>query len=266
MDLSNLCKPSVFPVMKWEASEEAADELFNKFPLDATYDYFTKPHPNNPNVPPPTTTPPKFLLIEGLQQLLPGPGSKRSDPKAVGIFMNRLQEFCNGRDCTILGIVPTSKAKKGDFFKSTGHVIYGSGQWAESADSVISIEHVAASTHNGLTDIEAEFYRRIIIQARGKALQKLWARFDTYTGRMYITSEPSAPVVSGSDILDYKLATQPDGIQLKRPDIQAWGIQAGIGERTVDRWIVSCISNQRLVKTGTTRGVFYTKPPAPPEN
>jgi hypothetical protein len=57
--------------------------------------------------------------------------------------------------------------------------------------------------------------------------------------------------------LDRILDIAEPGTEFTRMDFQAWGQKERIGQRTVDRWIRTCIEDGRLTKRGRTKGAFY---------
>jgi hypothetical protein len=249
MRLENLTRPGVFPVVSWRPSRSDDNEPLH--PLKVPYDQLV-----NLNVCP---APPKFLLIENLQSLLPsGEVAKQKD---VASFMDQLREFANDRDCTILGTVGTPKMLKGQGYPSLPERILGCIQWAEGADTLIGVDEVLPTTRNGLGRQDAAWYRKITVMPAGAKGFVLCHRFMA-DGRLVPCDWPEEGTgnVTGQPVLEARLADEREGRRFSPGDFYAWGMQARLSERTVRRWISAAVEAGLLVKEGQGPLTGYVKP------
>lgn len=240
MGLDNLTTPQSFPIIRWQPSK-AIDQGEMEFPLDAPFTKLTIAAGRKPT----------FLLIEGLQLLMAR--NEQNEQQAVAIFMDRLQEFANQQDCTILGTVGTPKINYGNL----PHRISGAAQWGEGTATLLGIDPVKATAKNGLTKPEAHTYRMLTLKPSGRPEETHWTRF-TSDGRLVITDPPQASILTGQPLLDQMLALAAPGRYSMRDFIE-WGEKADASPRTVRRWVESNVMYKYLVKEGGTSDAVYVK-------
>jgi hypothetical protein len=250
MGLENLTRPGAFPVVGYRPSraDESGESLH---PLKVPYEQLVCS-----NFCP---EPPRFLLIENLQSLLPGGDSSR--PKEVAEFMDRLQEFAQERDCTILGTVGTPKMLKGQGYGSLPERILGCIQWAEGADTLIGIDPLVASAKNGLTKDEAKRYRKVAVMPAGAQEFQLCGQFEQ-DGRLVLCDWPENKVwsVTGQPTLEARLAREREGRRFTAEEFYAWGMQEDLSDRTVRRWRAAAVGAGLLVQEGSGTATAYVKP------
>jgi hypothetical protein len=251
MGLDNLTRPGAFPVVSYRPSRADESEPYHPFkvPFEQLIGLSCCPMP------------PRFLLIENLQSLLPsGEITKQKD---VASFMDQLREFANQHDCTILGTIGTPKMLKGQGYASLPERILGCIQWAEGADTLIGIETIAATAGNGLGREEAKRYRKVTVMPAGAPEFQVCSRFEQ-DGRLVLCDWPESRVWSptGQPVLEARLAAEREGKQFSRGDFHAWGMQSDVSERTMDRWISACVRGGLLVREGQGPLTMYVKPKA----
>lgn len=191
---------------------------------------------------------PRFLIIESIHLLVPP--TKLNDPHAVAELSNQLKQFCEDRDCTILGTLPISKTRGDASYKRLSEKIYGSIQWATAASSLLFFEEVDTYP----------VYRRVTLAskaARGP-LAPLWATFND-VGALIIAPQPARPGDGKRAQLYAMLAEEPDETVRTRADFQSWGLQLAYSESTVDRWIAHAVKEGRLMRIGTGPTTAYQK-------
>ena len=249
MGLENLTRPGVFPVVAYRPSR--LDDAEPMHPLKVPYEQLLNLSS--------CSAPPKFLLIENLQSLLHEGDANRS--KDVARFMDQLQEFTQERDCTILGTVGTPKMLKGQGYGSLPERILGCTQWAEGADTLIGIDPVLATVKNGLGKDEARRDRKVTVLPAGAEEFQLCSRFEM-DGRLVPCPWPEGRTwcVTGQPVMEARLGGEREGKKFKPGDFYAWGMQAGLGERTVRRWLGAAVEAGLLVKEGQGPLTGYVKP------
>jgi hypothetical protein len=250
MGLENLTRPGVFPVVGYRPSR-ADDSGESLHPLKVPFEQLVRSGF--------CSVPPRFLLVENLQSLLPGGDASR--PKDVASFMDRLQEFAEEHDCTILGTVGTPKMLKGQGYASLPERILGCIQWAEGADTLIGIEALAATAGNGLGREAAKRYRRVSVMPAGAEEFQVCSRFEP-DGRLVPCEWPLAVgwSVTGQPVLEAKLAGEREGKRFRANDFYAWGMQADLHERTVRRWMKAAVGAGLLTPQGEGAMTMYVKP------
>jgi hypothetical protein len=248
MGLENLTRPGVFPVVSWRPSRAEDSEPLH--PLKVPYGQLV----GSSFCP----APPRFLLIENLQSLLPSGDATR--PKEVASFMDQLQEFAQDRDCTILGTVGTPKMLKGQGYASLPERILGCIQWAEVADTLIGIEGITATPRNGLGKEEAKRYRRVVIMPAGSQEFQVCSRFEP-DGRLVLCGWPENKVWSatGQPTLEARLGAEREGKRFESDEFYRWGMQAELSERSVRRWIAAAVGAGLLIREGQGPLTVYVK-------
>jgi hypothetical protein len=227
-----------FPIIRWSAAEAESSEPLHL--LEVPYRALRSR--------------PQFLLIENIQSLLPS--GNTNNEKEVAVFLDRLRRFCDENDVTVLGTVGTPKATKG---YSHCQRIKGTGLWSEGIDTLISLEEVRAAAANGLTQGEASLYRRLTIIPPGQPRKTQWVRFNVVDGRLLTCAAPQPSGSMGMQMLYRLLSLEEVGKRFTRRDLHAWGMRAGVGEHTVDRWSSECIKGGQLRKEGYAATTVYTK-------
>lgn len=251
MGLENLTRPGAFPVVSYRPSR--ADDAEPWHPLKIPYEQLIRSSF--------CPSPPKFLLIENLQSLLPEGDPSR--PKEVAKFMDQLQEFAEERDCTILGTVGTPKMLKGQGYGSLPERILGCIQWAEGADTLIGVDPLVGSAKNGLSREDAKGYRKLTVMPAGAQEYQLCARFEQ-DGRLEVCDWPEGGAwsVTGQAVLEARLAKEREGRRFTGEEFYGWGMQEGVSERSVRRWRVAAVGAGLLVQEGAGAATVYVKPRA----
>lgn len=196
----------------------------------------------------------KFLFIEGFQRLQAS--GKVNDAQAVGDHYRKLQEFCQNNDCTILGTIGTAKMKKGESYPTLSHRVLGSGQWSESADTLLGLAEM--DLHLPLN--RRSSFRELTIQTPGSDNRIIYMDFDA-NGVLFPKIKPEQVEESKSEAaLDAILQLRAPGEMFSRQDTLDWGIQVGCSDRTVDRWRADRIELGFIEKSGSTNKTVFWRP------
>jgi hypothetical protein len=254
MGLENDLTDTSFPIVKWRSKqdgrhrrrdEEIEDE---EFALDTLYENLAETAGMEPT----------FIIVDSLYLLLRSK-ERIGDPVAIGEFTDRMHEFCREHHCTVLGTIPTAKARPGDEYQILSHRIYGSVQWGVSTSCLMLIER-----YNDLST-----YRRIRIEASigRNEHETRWVDFDLQ-GRLMLRPQPEPASMAKSDKLEEVIGVQswtPER-RYSRAEILAMVKEAiesedlSISVTTVDRWLARCVENKVLYKEGFTSRAQYWRP------
>lgn len=240
MQLHSLQAPHAFPIETWDpfmAKEDGLDLL------DGVYERLSNA----------ATQPIKLLFIEGFQRLQAS--GKVNDAQAVGDHFRRLQEFCSTNDCTILGTVGTAKMKNGESYPLLAHRVLGSGQWTESANTLLGLAEMDAH----LPANRRSLFRELTIQTPGSRPRVIYLDFDR-NGSMVPKITPSADDNSAEAALDAMLQTKAPGEQFTRQETLDWGTHIKCSEKTVDRWRADRIELGFIEKSGNTNKTLFWRP------
>jgi hypothetical protein len=241
MGLGALQAAHSFPIEKWDP-KACFDDSYTV--LDSAYQRLCQ-H---------TLTPVKFLFIDGFQ-LLQSSG-KVNDQHAVGEHYRELQQFCENRDCTILGTVGTAKMKSGESYPLLSHRVMGSAQWTESANTLIGL----AVLDTNLPAVRRSAWRELTIQASGSRDRTLYMDFDT-DGRLWPKIRQQEAAESTMDAeLDRVLELMKPGEQFGRRVVMDWAERLKISPRKADEWIASRLELGFLEKKGNTTSTVYWRP------
>lgn len=200
----------------------------------------------------------KLLLLEDIQALLTDK-EKATDPSTVRRLFERLHSFCLNHDVTILATVITPKMKRGEFYDRIADRVYGGVAWGQCSDTMIGIFQEV--TTGGMVIAE----RHVQIQTRFGPPGALRADFDA-EGRLGVIGDLQAAdrkqEESKRDQLDSWLKVLAEGTVFTRAELDEWGEEREISERTVSRWLQERTDPTQgfLERIGKGRATKYKKP------
>lgn len=200
----------------------------------------------------------KLLFLEDIQALLTDK-ERATDPTTVRRLYERLRGFCLNHDVTILATVITPKMKRGEFYDRLGDRIYGGVTWGQKSSTLIGIYQEI--TTGGMVIAE----RHVQIQTRFGPPGALRADFDA-EGRLRVVGDLEAAErkqeESKRDQLDSWLKNLPGGTVFTRAELDEWGEEREISERTVSRWLQERTDPTQgfLERIGKGRATKYKKP------
>lgn len=188
----------------------------------------------------------RLIFVEDFQSTV----SEGDTTKAINKFYRELKHFMTDNDVTIVGIVNQAKAKAGERYPLLSDQTYGSIAWGVGASSLIGIEHRYLHIEEGLRPS----MRKVTVQpAKSRAVQ-IHMDF-TIDGRLERIDVDDTPEASRAfELLDATWSKEQAGKSFKRTDFKLWGMDLGITDRTVDRWIESRSSDQLGMLEKSSKG------------
>lgn len=160
-----------------------------------------------------------LLGIDGLQIINPGDNNSYL---GVASFIRTLRLCATKHNITLLGGCHNAKAKEGDSYAHPREKIMGSVAWGATVGTVLALEK------------KDELDVMLTVCPRMSKEYKIMLTRDA-AGQIVMRDE--AEETGGSLILNARLAELPAGTEIKRSDIMAWALDAGISERTAERWL-----------------------------
>lgn len=180
-----------------------------------------------------------LLCVDGLQIICPD----GNNYNAVASFTRLIRKHAAKNNITVVGLCHNAKSRPGEEYAHPRDKIMGSVAWGATVGTVLALENK--------TDSDKTLW---VCPRTAREYSVLISRDES--GRVFIRDEDDDTMTCLT--LNAKLLEIDDGAQLKRGDIIAWGLDAGLSEATVDRWITKQAGkNGKLQRIG--RGV-YAKP------
>jgi hypothetical protein len=196
----------------------------------------------------------KLLLVENCQSLMPS--KKWNDPGSITEFCAALREFLEDRNVAMLGTLGTAKMKRGESYSQLADKVFGSGQWAHEAETLMGIERHQPGYVPGQKKSTLRFLE---VQAEDGSEKAIWADFNGDGHLVPIERCAEDWFASPTADLDAWLAAAPIGQKFIRDEFLEWGQRVNIGETKTKAWINLQVAKGRLDRQGLTRNTIYEK-------
>jgi AAA domain len=180
--------------------------------------------------------PPRRLLIyDGFASLCPD--GKISDYNTVSTWLGDLADYCRDMDLTIIGLVHSTKTKKGEEFANPRQKILGSVAFAGFSETVFCVEPKSPEDPN-------DSRRYLYVLPRNSKEQRFLMAFDD-AGRLVERSEGG----SGEEGMDFVLESfLTPGREFGTREFVAWAIRKNVPERTAERYLVRAVDRGEVRK------------------
>lgn len=188
----------------------------------------------------------KVLFIDGFASLCSG---RINDAKDVTNFLIDASRFCQEENVTIIGTVPSSKAREGEGYTSPRDRIAGSVMWSAGAHTKIVIEQTHA---NRVSDP----FRTVFLYARGLPPRTMQYQFDADGHLLYRNDGEVLPS------LDAWLASRQPGDTIHSADLLEAARANGISRSALYRWLEDQTTLGTLIRL--ERGTYQVPPSTSP--
>lgn len=179
------------------------------------------------------------LCLDGMQIICQDGNNYNS----VANFTRSLRMAAEHYKITVIGLCHNAKAKQGEEYAHPRDKIMGSVAWGATVGTVLGLDN-KSDVDKTLWVCPRTSHEYSVILSREKS------------GKIILRNEDDDTV--NSMTLTARLDELEPGSKVERATMLAWGVDAGLSETTVERWITKqCVKNGKLQRVG--RGM-YAKP------